>query len=400
MLVIFHFTGVATHQDRIIRNPFNSDISLAWNNITDAEIEIILDQACNGVEEPCFELLSPAIACAVNSECLDPDDPFNGDVPDINDVTNASCVWSSKVVFECSGQFLVPDGGGSKAVIAFSSVHDIYGYKYGLNTSAPGLDYIYTDTSGSWQWEIAYIDDIGTGYNDWPVIPLLDGNISRIYEFTIKYQATSFDDSNIIDADSGKLRTRNLSIDSENLAEDDVYINVTDNMTDITYYPGSDKSPDEQEAEIIVTSQPETTGTIAATGLQYDLDIDDGELPDWFVINKWHEMAYVAYAESEDFPGDNASSCSSTDDNCLVLNWIGPNNVEPDSVQDIRALALLAGRELNNPPLIEQDRESNAGNPESYFEDNNSSIDDRDFAYGIIDDGFNDRARLILRVEN
>ena len=47
-----------------------------------------------------------------------------------------------------------------------------------------------------------------------------------------------------------------------------------------------------------------TTGTMAVNGIQYDIDVDNDELPSWFVDNGWHALIYLAYASGETLPGD------------------------------------------------------------------------------------------------
>ncbi len=86
-----------------------------------------------------------------------------------------------------------------------------------------------------------------------------------------------------------------------------------------------------------------TTGSFRATGIQYDLDIDDSELPEWFVANDWQNLIYVAYASGEPLPGDTAAGqdCLSLVTACLTVNRNGT------LINNVRANVLSAGGDLN-----------------------------------------------------
>jgi len=385
------------------RNPFNSDLTLAWLDITGADIQMTLDGTYDATDPHYFELPAPTADCVESSECNDSADAFNGDVPEQNDVADAECIWSSREIFECRGQFSIPE---KISEIVYSSQRDIYGYKNGLNSTAPGLDYLYTNTSGSWQWEIAYINAIGSGYDDWPVIPLLVGDISRTYDFDMKYEDPDFDDTRIVAPNDTMVRTREPRIDSGLLVQGNINIDVTDIMRDITYFPSSAPSPSEQSTQTILSSISGTTGTIYAIGLKYDLDVDNQELPSWFVKNEWHEMIYISYPDSEDYPGTDSDQCTAGTD-CISLHWIDGGGVT-DVSNDIRAMALIAGKALSG-----QDRTGITSPPEldDYFEDDGisaicqndggSSICNYDtneeYLFGHISGNFNDRISVLLQ---
>lgn len=133
-----------------------------------------------------------------------------------------------------------------------------------------------------------------------------------------------------------------------------------------------------------------TTGTLESTNIQYDLDIDDNELPSWFYKNEWQNLIYIAYATGEALPGDTTDTtpadgvpdnvCTSGTD-CLVLNNSGsPNN-------DKRALAIIAGEDLS------------AARPSgvllNYLEGENSSPIDSTFVKGQTTVNFNDQIKVI-----
>jgi hypothetical protein len=128
-----------------------------------------------------------------------------------------------------------------------------------------------------------------------------------------------------------------------------------------------------------------TTGMISTLGIQYDIDVDDIELPEWFVKNKWHELVYIAYppVTAEPVPGG-ATACTAGID-CITLN-IGSN---PHN--DIRALAIIAGKE--DPGSDTQTRPSSSLS--DYFEDENNSPGDDTFEKLAISSSYNDQVRII-----
>ena len=123
-----------------------------------------------------------------------------------------------------------------------------------------------------------------------------------------------------------------------------------------------------------------TTGTISTKGIKYDLDldVDDGEIPEWFVKNGWHKYIYIAYPEAEDLPGDSnfANACTAGTD-CLTIHLDvddeGNTNPLLPSIEDARAVAIYSGKVLTpsgtdsiGNPLPEQTRHS--ASLSDYFE--------------------------------
>jgi hypothetical protein len=81
-----------------------------------------------------------------------------------------------------------------------------------------------------------------------------------------------------------------------------------------------------------------SNSSIKVSDLNYFLNEEIGDLPHWFVLNKWYQHVYVAYSAGE-APG--GITCTSAASDCLVLN-IGAN------VNDnVRALVMLSGEELS-----------------------------------------------------
>ncbi|MDX1518540.1 MAG: hypothetical protein R3318_00355 [Gammaproteobacteria bacterium] len=123
------------------------------------------------------------------------------------------------------------------------------------------------------------------------------------------------------------------------------------------------------------------------TGAGQDNDYTDAgeiapELPPWILNNNWHHLVYLAYPAVEPVPGNNAVTCTPGLD-CLSVNaiaTIAQNNV--------RALAVIAGRDLNTPTV----RPSGILN--NYLELDNFDLDtvyDRQ----VLSNVFNDYLRII-----
>lgn len=100
-----------------------------------------------------------------------------------------------------------------------------------------------------------------------------------------------------------------------------------------------------------------TTGSITTSKIHYDIDIDDGEIPEWFTTNDWHEHIYVAYPESESLPGSVTTSCTAGTD-CLVVNGFLPDS-------DTRGVVVIAGDIIST--TLGQDRSPGADITD-YFE--------------------------------
>jgi len=126
-----------------------------------------------------------------------------------------------------------------------------------------------------------------------------------------------------------------------------------------------------------------TTGTLQSTGIQYDLDVDDDELPSWFFSNEWNHLIYIAYPPVETLPGG-ATLCTAGTD-CLVVNNAGTPNT------DKRALVIIAGQEL---PFIGQDR-TVSPTIDDWFENENASPVDTIFEKGDTTNSFNDQIKVI-----
>ena len=113
------------------------------------------------------------------------------------------------------------------------------------------------------------------------------------------------------------------------------------------------------EASFSLTVPPGgAQGHIRASGIDYYLSETSGELPTWFIKNKWHQLLYVAYS-SEFAPGGDGNCTTASD--CLVLRGILA------TANDREALVVSSGMEL-----AAQDRSSGA--LVDYYEDENATL--------------------------
>ena len=118
-------------------------------------------------------------------------------------------------------------------------------------------------------------------------------------------------------------------------------------------------------------------GSIRTTGIDYYLSEGPGELPAWFVKNKWPRLVYVAYGDA--FSGGGSGHCADETD-CLVIQ----GRAEP-----VPALVVSAGM-----ALAHQDRSS--GSIADYFEGENASLASNDiFTAADITATFNDQVVVV-----
>jgi type II secretory pathway pseudopilin PulG len=141
---------------------------------------------------------------------------------------------------------------------------------------------------------------------------------------------------------------------------------------------------------------PATTGSLKTAGIRYALDVDAGELPAWFVANRWHELVLAVYAEGEPLPGA-APACTEEAGApgypCLTLQGAGP------PASDKRAMVLIAGRALPHAADASgsgQKRPSDA--VDDYFEGLNAQPG---FVFLSAPAGpsFNDQVRVVASLE-
>ena len=114
-------------------------------------------------------------------------------------------------------------------------------------------------------------------------------------------------------------------------------------------------------------------GAIRTSGIDYYLSESPGELPAWFLKNKWHHLLYIAY--SSGFAPAGGGFCTAGSD-CLVIQ---------DHADDTEALLVSAGM-----ALAAQDRST--GSITDYYEGENATLSGDDiFTRAGITATFNDQ---------
>ena len=127
------------------------------------------------------------------------------------------------------------------------------------------------------------------------------------------------------------------------------------------------------------TPSASSTGALRIAGIDYFLAENNGEIPGWFLDNRWQQLVYIAY--SADYIPGGADDCV-TSGNCLTLTGGGPPN------NNKHAVIVISGDELTG-----QDR--SASGLTDYFELENADPGDDDFERSSISDTFNDQIRVI-----
>lgn len=201
---------------------------------------------------------------------------------------------------------------------------------------------------------------------------------TRTYTFNLNYSGTE----TINDPSATSLRTRDVTLTGALPANPAIAIQIDDVQGAVMTGTGT------------LEIDADTTGTITVQGIQYDLDVDDIELPEWFVKNEWHHYFFIAYPTSEPLPGA-ATTCTNGTD-CLVLNGL------PGTNDNIRALSVFAD-ETSDTTLdgtcttvaqFTQDRATGLIN--AYYEGENCSQGDGVFETGTTTGTFNDTPDVIL----
>ena len=356
------------------RNPFTTNYDISWSSVQNATLAAVSDT------DAWLTLAAPTQACVENSQCANGSDPFNGQVPSVNTINAASCTWSDKDSFGCPA-----------ASFVYSRIHtvwdstSIYGYKN--STTGAAWDWFWTDTSGVDTWEIAYFPSGGAaGWGTFNVDRVVQGTLTRTYAYTISFS----DQDGIVENSptAASQRTRNLDLTgtfSAAVPAASMNLTVTDDFVPGVQYPNYNIT--NMQATHTLTSDADTTGTLAANNLLYDLDVDDGELPQWFVGNGWQELIYLSYASGEPVPGSTVvgQDCNTLPGSCLTVVADGLTNTAT-----ARAVAISAGVDLT-PGASPRPN----GTLTDYFEGENSSPIDDAFIKNDITIANNDQTRII-----
>jgi len=126
-----------------------------------------------------------------------------------------------------------------------------------------------------------------------------------------------------------------------------------------------------------------------------DVDTDDGNLPRWFLQNRWQEYVFASYADAlnpTQIAANPSGDCVAGTD-CLSVEVQVPLGAVHN---DRRAVVLIAGAELSS-----QDRSASGAAVSDYFEDENAEADtDTTLPYSVfdradVDDTFNDQLSAV-----
>ncbi|MCZ6803747.1 MAG: hypothetical protein O7D86_07420 [Proteobacteria bacterium] len=362
------------------RNPFTTDLNISWNTMANADETQSVSESVSTTHGYSFVFPAPTLSCLRNNACADTSDPFYNQLPANLTISGASCTWTDKNTFNCTGSYSISkiqnyDIWNNDGTTDLQCTNQDAGTGYGLIGANFG--------SGS-EWKTVYRDSATTGIGYHKYRERMTGTLTRTYDFSIDF----VDPEGIGTATSPTsttIRTRDLDI-SGNLSSATINITVTDVLTGVTFdTPYSYSTPSFSAKISNLTSDADTTGNIVSTGIQYDLDIDDGEFPSWFVENGWHELIYISYASGESLPGDTTAGqdCISLSTTCITVNIDGTVN------NNVRAAVFSAGAELSV-----QDRSSSPDETD-YFEYENSSPVDDLFVKNKITTSYNDHTRII-----
>lgn len=308
------------------RNPFATNVAVSWNNITGATTNITSPLSGLGI----FSTVSTACLNDINN-CDE-----GGIFPVLTSLASSAainCTWTNQDTADCD---------------SFSVTTNNVAYT--INPCAPGT-------------------------------------ISRTYTINFPtFTATS----TINPPTTTTLRTRDVSLAAVNpvfIPAQTLAISITDTYVgNIGFFGFCFTGP----FTLTIGTGTSTfnansvEGTIAVNNIQYDLSIDDGELPTWFVENGWHELIYLTYASDEVLPGDTTAGqdCNSLG-TCLSININGSTNTL------VRAAALSAGATLTG-----QDR-ATAPNEADYFDDTENTDLDNVFLKNRTTTTYNDQTRII-----
>ncbi|MGI9228688.1 MAG: hypothetical protein ACR2P9_02390 [Gammaproteobacteria bacterium] len=122
------------------------------------------------------------------------------------------------------------------------------------------------------------------------------------------------------------------------------------------------------------------TAYIKVQGLSFYFSRENGELPEWFIKNKWHKLVYLAHS-SEFVPGGDGN-CSNAIGDCLTVQGLFATTDENHVV------LLTAGMEL-----ADDDRSS--GDIRNYYEQDNAVKTNDMFTSKGASAVFNDQLRVV-----
>ncbi len=202
----------------------------------------------------------------------------------------------------------------------------------------------------------------------------------RLYEFQVRMKGT------VQSTTSSGIRTRTVCIG---------YDSSCNGTSAAAVFPINSIAPqislldyDSSGAPVGTATAPKTgtspTGSLRISGIIYPLTADDsmsantpGNLPSWFIKNRWQQLVYVAYSGLYG-PGGTGS--------LLQVNVQTP----PSTLDSIQSLVIAAG-----PQMDSQAEDRTTGQLDAYFESGNASSGDDDFGQKQITDPYNDQVQII-----
>lgn len=136
-----------------------------------------------------------------------------------------------------------------------------------------------------------------------------------------------------------------------------------------------------------VTNTLSTGGVVSRSlklgGIQYLISDENGDLPDWFVRNNWHQYVMVAY-DNGDAPG--GTQCTAGTD-CISVNVRNASNDILATRDNVRVVVMLAGNALTGQSW------GNATAADYYDEVENTDADELFDRYAE-SDNYNDVLRI------
>jgi hypothetical protein len=241
---------------------------------------------------------------------------------------------------------------------------------------------IITTVAGSWIEATLYSGSSNT-FNTWPyTYKIYHGYVSkRDLRFRIRFRAGTASPRGKSVYASGGVRKRSGCIGygtdcSAIMTAGSVPYNFGTPVVTITDYEDDGNTVATTTATIPSTGSP--TGNIRVSNMDYFLAEGSGEIPNWFVHNKWHQYVYAAFSSGYQ-PGAGGACTAGT--TCLQLStpYAGTQN-------DRHAVVMAAGRELSS-----QNRAVAGVTESQYLEGENATFGNELFAKGLITTTFNDQ---------
>lgn len=236
-------------------NPSQNTESTVWNTF-ETELTIEWNSIANATINATGTV---EIDCLINIDCGSTGIPV---ISSLSTATPVSCAWTDRLSLACES-------------MVFSRTVDNYDYD-GCNSGIRSLTRTYTIDFPS----ITVPDIVSADLNQ-PGIIVTSPTISNVRNRRLKFIDTVSTQTNAIQ--------------------------IQDSYTGC-----STIEPNIGLGTLSFTNS--TTADITLSNIRYDLDVDNGELEEWFVINEWHKYIYIVYSNSSI---DGTNCTVSTD--CLSL---------------------------------------------------------------------------------